>query len=77
MSCEELIVLVRRQGEQINSQDRQINAMAGQVSELMEANEALAGKLARLEHLLSRNSECCARGHRWPRSGRCCGTAGH
>ena len=30
--------------------------MAGQIAELMEANEALAGKLARLEHLLSRNS---------------------
>jgi transposase len=31
--------------------------MAGQLSELMEANEVLAGKLARLEHLLSRNSK--------------------
>src|SRR4051812_42641461 len=30
--------------------------MAGQLAELMEANEALAAKLARLEHLLSRNS---------------------
>ncbi|MPZ70866.1 MAG: transposase [Actinobacteria bacterium] len=29
---------------------------AEQISELVEANEALAGKLARLEHLLSRNS---------------------
>ena len=27
-----------------------------QVADLLEANEALAGKLARLEHLLSRNS---------------------
>jgi transposase len=42
MSRDELIVVVRRQ--------------AGQILELMEANEALAGKLARLEHLLSRNS---------------------
>src|SRR3954453_4484752 len=30
--------------------------MAGRLAQLMEANEALAGKLARLEHLLSRNS---------------------
>jgi transposase len=42
MSRDELIVVVRRQ--------------AGQLAQLMEANEALAGKLARLEHLLSRNS---------------------
>jgi transposase len=49
MSREELIVVVRRQAGQIT-------AMAGQLSELMETNEALAGKLARLEHLLSRNS---------------------
>jgi transposase len=49
MSCEELIVVVRRQAGQITAQ-------AGQISELMEANEALSGKLARLEHLMSRNS---------------------
>ncbi len=50
MSRDELIVVVRRQAGQIT-------AMAGQLSELMEANEALmSGKLARLEHLLSRNS---------------------
>jgi hypothetical protein len=42
MSRDELIVVVRRQ--------------AGQIAEWMETNEALAGKLARLEHLLSRNS---------------------
>jgi len=42
MSRDELISVVRRQ--------------AGQLSGLMEANEALAGKLAKLEHLLSRNS---------------------
>jgi transposase len=42
MSRDELIVVVRRQ--------------VGQISELVEANEALAAKLARLEHLLSRNS---------------------
>jgi transposase len=49
MSRDELIVVVRRQAGQITAQ-------AGQISELMEANEALSGKLARLEHLLSRNS---------------------
>jgi transposase len=49
LSREELIAVVRRQAGQITS-------MAGQLSELMEANEVLAGKLARLEHLLSRNS---------------------
>jgi transposase len=49
MSRDELIVVVRRQAGQIIVQ-------AGQISELMEANEALSGKLARLEHLLSRNS---------------------
>lgn len=49
MSRDELIVVVRRQAGQIT-------AMAGQLSELMETNEVLSGKLARLEHLLSRNS---------------------
>ena len=49
LSRDELIVVVRRQAGQIT-------AMAGQVSELVEVNETLAGKLARLEHLLSRNS---------------------
>jgi transposase len=49
LSRDELIVVVWRQAGQIT-------AMAEQLSELMDANEALAGKLARLEHLLSRNS---------------------
>jgi transposase len=49
LSREELIVVVRRQAGQIIAQ-------AGQIPELMEANEALSGKLAKLEHLLSRNS---------------------
>ena len=63
MSRDELIVVVRRQTEQLAAQagqlavqDRLISDQAGQLAELMEANEALAGKLARLEHLLSRNS---------------------
>ena len=49
MSRDELIVVVRRQAGQISAQ-------AVQIAELMEANEALADRLARLEHLLSRNS---------------------
>jgi hypothetical protein len=49
MSRDELIVVVRRQAGQITLQ-------AGQLAELREANEALSGKLAKLEHLLSRNS---------------------
>ena len=47
MSRDELIVVVRRQAGQISAQ-------AVQIAELMEANEALADRLARLEHLLSR-----------------------
>jgi hypothetical protein len=56
LSRDELIVVVRRQADQITAQDQQITAMAGQLAQLMEANEALAAKLAQLEHLLSRNS---------------------
>ena len=63
MSRDELIVVVRRQAGQISAQAGQISAQAGQISaqagrisELMEASEALAARLARLEHLLSRNS---------------------
>ena len=56
MSRDELIVVVQRQVGQLAAQDRQITAQAGQICELVEANETLAGKLAKLEHLLSRNS---------------------
>jgi transposase len=70
MSRDELIVLVGEQAEQIVArderiavqdariagQDGQITAMAGQVSELVEANEMLGDRLAKLEHVLSRNS---------------------
>lgn len=49
LSRDELIVVVRRQAGQITAQ-------AVQISDLMEANEALVGRLAKLEHLLSRNS---------------------
>ncbi|MGQ0777449.1 MAG: DUF6444 domain-containing protein [Pseudonocardiales bacterium] len=49
MSRDELIALVGRQ-------DGQITAMAERIADLVEANEVLAAKLARLEHLLLRNS---------------------
>ena len=49
LSRDELIVVVRRQAVQISAQ-------AVQISELVQANETLAGRLAKLEHLLSRNS---------------------
>ena len=57
MSRDELITLVAQRDAGIAVRDAQITVMAGQLSELMEANEVLAGKLARLEHLLSRNSK--------------------
>jgi hypothetical protein len=63
MSRDELITLVAaqaariaRQDGQITAQERQVTALATQLADLVEANEELAGKLARLEHLLSRNS---------------------
>jgi len=49
MPREELIALVRRQVGQIAT-------LSTQVADLLGVNEELAGKLARLEHLLSRNS---------------------
>jgi hypothetical protein len=57
MSRDELIVLVGERDARIAAQDEQITAMATQISELLEANEVVAGRLAKLEHLLSRNSE--------------------
>jgi transposase len=57
MSRDELITLVVQWDAQVAARDAQITVMARQLSELMEANEVLAGKLARLEHLLSRNSK--------------------
>jgi hypothetical protein len=63
MSRDELLVVVARQAGQLEAQagqlatqDRQIREMAGQLAEVTEANAALTAKLARLEHLLSRNS---------------------
>jgi transposase len=56
MSREELLVVVARQARRLEAQDRQIAAQGHQLAVLQEANEALAAKLARVEHLLSRNS---------------------
>ena len=49
MSRDELVVVAAQQAGQIRAQ-------AETIAELMEANEALADRLARVEHLLSRNS---------------------
>ena len=57
MSRDELIVVVRRQADQITAQDQQITAMAGQLAELMEANEALAAKLARTVIMVTHDVE--------------------
>jgi transposase len=64
MSRDELIVLVGVQADQIAgrdariaAQDVQIAAMAMQMAELRDANGALADRLAKLEHLMSRNSK--------------------
>jgi len=61
-SRDELVVLIGEQAGRIPAQDArliaadgQIIVMAGQMADLIEANEALAAKLARLEYLLSRN----------------------
>jgi hypothetical protein len=56
MSRAELVVLAGEQAVRLAAQDGQITALAGQVADLMEANEQLAAKLERLERLLSRNS---------------------
>jgi transposase len=57
MFRDELITLVAQRDVGIAARDAQIAVMAGRLAELMEANEVLAGKLARLGHLLSRNSK--------------------
>ncbi|HEX8934065.1 MAG TPA: IS66 family transposase [Pseudonocardiaceae bacterium] len=53
---EELIRLLTERDARIAAQDGQITTLSTQVADLLEVNEALAGKLARLEHWLSRNS---------------------
>jgi transposase len=56
LSRDELIRLVGEQTGRIAAQDGQITAMATQMADLLAVNEVLSVKLARLEHLLSRNS---------------------
>jgi uncharacterized coiled-coil protein SlyX len=56
LSREELIGLLAQRDARIAAQDAQITALSTQVSDLIEANEQLVAQLARLEHLLSRNS---------------------
>jgi pyridoxine/pyridoxamine 5'-phosphate oxidase len=53
MSRDELMVLVAEQANLIRCQDGQITAMATQIADLVESNEALTGKLARLERKYS------------------------
>ncbi len=64
LSRDELLVLAREQAVVIARQDAQITAMAGQLDELMARFEETAEKLAKLEHLLSRNSSNSS----WPSS---------
>ena len=64
LSRDELIVLAREQAAVIARQDARIAAMAGQLDELMARFEETAEKLAKLEHLLSRNSSNSS----WPSS---------
>jgi transposase len=56
MSREELIALIAARDARIKAQDVQITELSAQLAGLMEVNEQLMGKLAQLEHLLSRNS---------------------
>jgi transposase len=64
LSRDELIALIGEQAgviaardARIVAQDAQIAAMAAQLADLLDANEVLAARLAKLEHLLSRNSK--------------------
>lgn len=56
MSREGLIALLAQRDARIAAQDTQITVLSTQVADLVEANERLMAQLARLEHLLSRNS---------------------
>jgi transposase len=56
LSREELISLARTRAERIVEQDARIVEQDARIVELTAANEALGQRLARLEHLLSRNS---------------------
>ncbi|TFV33964.1 hypothetical protein E4K10_42820 [Streptomyces sp. T1317-0309] len=57
MSREALIALTRHQAEVIARQDAQITVMATQLADVSERLEQTLEKLAKLEHLLSRNSD--------------------
>jgi uncharacterized coiled-coil protein SlyX len=56
ISREELIGLLAQRDARIAAQNRQITALSTQVTDLVEANTQLVAKLAKLEHLLTRNS---------------------
>jgi len=56
MSRAELIALLALRDARIAAQDGQIATLSTQVADLVKANERLAAQLARLQHLLSRNS---------------------
>ena len=56
MSRDELVELVHRQAETIARQDAQITALSIQLADVMDRFEEVSAKLARVEHLLSRNS---------------------
>jgi hypothetical protein len=56
LSRAELIALVVERDARIEAQDARIEVLVSQVAELSGVNEGLVGKVARLEHLLSRNS---------------------
>jgi transposase len=56
MSRDELIVLAGEQAGRLAAQGEQITALTGQVADLAAANQRLAAEVARLQHLLSRNS---------------------
>ena len=56
MSRDELIELVHRQAETIARQDVQITLLSTQLADVMDRFEEVSAKLARVEHLLSRNS---------------------
>lgn len=57
MSRDELIELAHRQAETIARQDAQITGLSTQLAEVMDRFEDVSAKLARVEHLLSRNSD--------------------
>ena len=57
LSRDELITFVGEQAARIVAQDAQIATMAAQMADLLDANEVLASRLAKMEHLLSRNSK--------------------